>query len=337
MCLTNPLQLLIGRLAYLFRATSGGIVRVAGLAPVDVPGIENINVTEFVPGHMAYRAAMPRLLRECGWLVESDEFSEIEDPDPENHEKRQRELINEIEEARKELQKKPEKKRFGLFGRKKLTEKKEWEMYDEQIKTGKSAAGADEKNGGILFDIDAIRAEVAELAAQGVEVKQLESTLPPMKLNMAAAQPINPRLTLRGTKSFDGGMTPAPKANMSTKSLTAITNGHAASSPVRNHEYDEYDHPNGSRDEGDISMTFDTSYQNSPAAPSLPRSPAVPSHVASPEPPQRSLNSSPQRPPLQTSRTVPAGSFSMSPEHNAWADEEEDDVGREKEMKMTFE
>jgi hypothetical protein len=58
-----------------------------------------MDVTEFVPGHMAYRTAIPKLLREAGWLVESDEFVEIEDPDPENHEQRQRELISEIEEA----------------------------------------------------------------------------------------------------------------------------------------------------------------------------------------------------------------------------------------------
>ncbi|KAF2836319.1 DUF726-domain-containing protein, partial [Patellaria atrata CBS 101060] len=120
-------------LGYLFRATSGGIMRVAGLAPVEVPGIENYNVTDFVPGHMAYRPSMPRLLREVGWLVESDEFTEIEDPDPENHQKRQRELINEIEEARKKLEEKPEKKRFGgLFkSKKQRAEKKDWEMYDE--------------------------------------------------------------------------------------------------------------------------------------------------------------------------------------------------------------
>ncbi|KAK5242639.1 hypothetical protein LTR16_008377, partial [Cryomyces antarcticus] len=123
-------------LGYLFRATSGGISRVAGLASVDIPGIENIDVTALVPGHMAYRSAMPRLLREVGWLVESDEFAEIEDPDPDNHDKRQRELINEIEEARKALEKKPEKRGFkALFARnKKLVEKKEWETYDERMK-----------------------------------------------------------------------------------------------------------------------------------------------------------------------------------------------------------
>ena len=56
-------------------------MRVAGLAPVeDIPGLENIDVTELVNGHMAYRAAMPRLLREVGWEIESDNFVEIEDP-----------------------------------------------------------------------------------------------------------------------------------------------------------------------------------------------------------------------------------------------------------------
>ena len=56
-------------------------MRVSGLAPVEgIPGIENIDVTDLVNGHMAYRATMPRLLREVGWMVESDEFVEIENP-----------------------------------------------------------------------------------------------------------------------------------------------------------------------------------------------------------------------------------------------------------------
>jgi hypothetical protein len=56
-------------------------MRVAGLAPFEgIFGLENIDVTALVPGHMAYRTAMPRLLREVGWAVDSDEFAEIEDP-----------------------------------------------------------------------------------------------------------------------------------------------------------------------------------------------------------------------------------------------------------------
>ncbi|KAK3059911.1 hypothetical protein LTS18_009781, partial [Coniosporium uncinatum] len=175
-------------LGYLFRATSGGIMRVSGLAPVDIPGIENINCTELVKGHMAYRTAMPRLMRECGWAVESDEFTEIEDPDPENHEKRQRELINEIEEARKALQKQPEKKKWGLFRTKKLVEKREWEMYDEKMKAGEAGKGKDSATGeDVMFDIDAIQREVAEIAAQGIEVREIKSTLPPMKLDLKSS------------------------------------------------------------------------------------------------------------------------------------------------------
>jgi pimeloyl-ACP methyl ester carboxylesterase len=90
-------------LGYLFRLTSGGIRRVAGLAPVEgIPGLENVDVTDLVPGHMAYRTAMPKLLREVGWLVESDEFTEIEDPDPENHAERKKREKNLRKRKRKE-------------------------------------------------------------------------------------------------------------------------------------------------------------------------------------------------------------------------------------------
>jgi pimeloyl-ACP methyl ester carboxylesterase len=68
-------------LGYLFRATSGGIGRVAGLAEVtEIPGVENVDVTDLVNGHMAYRTAIPKLLERVGWEITSDEFSEIEDP-----------------------------------------------------------------------------------------------------------------------------------------------------------------------------------------------------------------------------------------------------------------
>jgi len=169
-------------LGYLFRATSGGIMRVSGLAPVEgVPGLENIDVTKLVNGHMAYRAAMPRLLREVGWEVESDEFTEIEDPDPENHDKRQRELIRELDEARKEAEVKPEKRRFGFFKKGKLAEKKGWETYDDSMRKGDEwGTNNAERGGNILFDIEAIK---AELHSEQIEVKQLESTLPPLKLN----------------------------------------------------------------------------------------------------------------------------------------------------------
>jgi hypothetical protein len=337
-------------LGYLFRLTSGGISRVAGLAPIEeIPGLENVDVTDLVPGHMAYRTAMPRLLREVGWIVESDEFTEIEDPDPENHAKRQRELINEIEEARKEFEKKEKegKGKFGFFSRKKKTvvEKKEWETYEESRgdPDAGSRRGTEDQHGnnhGVLFDIDAIR---AELASEQMEVRELKSTLPPMKLDISPSSSgtLNPRASLRETKSYEPPTSsslrtpelrpsPSPSPRASTTVLPTISR---QSSP---HYYNE------AEDRDEIQMTFDTSY-HSPAASNshLPlssrSSPKFPPHA---EPTDRADTL--QRPELKSSNTLPmgmgmgAGGMSgMALDHNAWADDD-DEFGPEKEIEMTF-
>ncbi|GAB7364143.1 hypothetical protein MBLNU230_g4694t1 [Neophaeotheca triangularis] len=241
-------------LGYLFRATSGGIMRIAGLSKVEVPGIENFDVTETVPGHMAYRSKMPILLRQVGWMVESDEFNEIEDPDPENHQKRQRELINEIEEARKKLEEKPEKKGWkGMFGRnrKAAAGKKDWETYDEKIKNApdeerKSSEKA-AANDDIMFDVEAIRKEALELALNGgdmdeikghMQIREIESTLPALKIQQEAgkgggdkspstpavqkpngfASKLNPFRGMRHSQSFDASNAPASSSSYASTS-----------------------------------------------------------------------------------------------------------------------
>lgn len=193
-------------LGYFFRLTNGGIRRVAGLAAIeDLPWIENIDVTDMVSGHMEYRTAMPKLLKATGWMVESEEFTEIEDPDPDNHNERQRELINEIEEARRTIEKEGNAKRgsrFGIFGRKKKIERAEWELYEDS--TAKEVGSEDkDKNRdsayqGALFDIDAIRAELAKEAARDgrleeeeLQVREIPSTLPPMKLDLSPNRSAN--------------------------------------------------------------------------------------------------------------------------------------------------
>ena len=66
-------------LNYLFRATSGGLNTVAGLRPVeDVPGLENIDVTDKISGHMSYRTFMPLILDQLGFPVSADYFDEPE-------------------------------------------------------------------------------------------------------------------------------------------------------------------------------------------------------------------------------------------------------------------
>lgn len=317
-------------LGYLFRLTSGGISRVAGLAAIEeIPGLENVDVTDIVPGHMAYRTAMPKLLREVGWAVESDEFSEIEDPDPENHQQRQRELINEIEEARKELDRKPEKGRFGFLSRKKkaAVERKEWETYEESKGTpeGESEDSNVQGNyGGVLFDIDAIR---AELASEQMEIKELKSTLPPMKLDIGPSPLSSPRSMLRETQSFDSS---SMLKALPLKSASSFTRGDVSSGDIGQHSSTATAYYEAPEDE-EITMTFESAY-HSPALSSSGRgfmaSPGmIPSQA---EPAERSAVM--LRPELKTSKTLPVGEY----EHNAWADEDDESFGEEKEMEMTF-
>lgn len=287
-------------LGYLFRLTNGGIRRVAGLAKIEgIPGIENVDCSELVAGHMDYRRAMPRLLREVGWMVESDEFTEIEDPDPENHTQRQRELINEIEEARKELEKEGNSEKqennktnsssnsrksstfSGFFSRRKKSQKAEWEVYEDAKGTGANGAVQNPKmedkegnNYGVLFDVDAMRAELSKTQEEDViPVRELQSTLPPMKI-------ASPRDSLPHTRSMDGFTMYQP-----------------------HHQQEE-----------EIQMTFDTSFEE--------RSPTF----------SNSTSESLSRPVLNTAQTLPILGGS-----NPWADPDDDDFGKEnEEISMTF-
>ncbi|KAI0489660.1 hypothetical protein F4859DRAFT_509246 [Xylaria cf. heliscus] len=226
-------------LGYLFRLTNGGIRRIAGLATVDeIPEVENFDCTKLVGGHMEYRSAMPRLLRECGWVVESDEFGEIEDPDPDRHRERQIELINEIEEARKELEKEGQSKKgkggWGIFGRKKKAERQDWEIYEDSKRADESRNGEKSgSNNGVLFDVDAMRAELAR--DEELQVKELASTLPPIKLDVSSSTQSSPRDMLRETKSVDGTMA------------------------WRSGEFDEHSFQH---EQDDIRMTFDTAFRD---------------------------------------------------------------------------
>lgn len=296
-------------LGYLFRLTNGGIRRVAGLAPIEgIPGLENVDTSELVAGHMDYRRAMPRLMRECGWLVESDEFTEIEDPDPENHTERQRELINEIEEARKELEKegKSNNRKSGAFGsffsRKKKSQKAEWEVYEDS-KNAAAANGAttpskmEDKEGnnhGVLFDVDAMRAELASSQAEDrLQVRELQSTLPPMRI-------------------------PSPGLSVSPRRSLSHSRSEYAAHSSNNTSLD-YGHGFADHDDG-MHMTFDTGFDDTP------RPQRNETHAAGESPTTR--------PEAKTSQTVPNIHVGAS---NPWADPDDDDFGREKEeISMTF-
>ena len=331
-------------LGYLFRATSGGVMRVSGLGAIEsVPGIENLDVTELVPGHMAYRGMMPTLLQECGWLVDGLEFSEIEDPDPENHEKRQRELINEIEAARYVLEENEKRgeteKKSGFkafFSRNKRREKKEWETYDDRSQKvlegdPKEAEALALEQADVMFDVDAIRQEALKLALSGdepveeimkhLQVREIESTMPALKVESAGVSesgrssmeppPPPPSIPdgLRQTKSFDGA---AEKG-------AGLSNG--------------YSH---GRSKSSLSI-----HKNTPdRAPSRSPSPDVassrPSPVPSPVPSSSQQHLEPPPPPLAKSAVAAPMPEIKNPNHNPWADEEEE-FGKERNVQMSFE
>ncbi|TXT10934.1 hypothetical protein VHUM_01685 [Vanrija humicola] len=103
-------------LGYLFRAASG-FQHVAGLHPVEtVQGIENVDVTDLIQGHMSYRSSMPLLLKRVGFPVTAEWFDEPDDPelDPEVNER----YVVMDEEEEEELKRK-QKKILGIFPRKK--------------------------------------------------------------------------------------------------------------------------------------------------------------------------------------------------------------------------
>ncbi|KAF8424552.1 hypothetical protein EV426DRAFT_712363 [Tirmania nivea] len=271
-------------LGYLFRATSGGIGRVAGLAPIeDIEGVENVNVTDLVEGHMAYRQAIPKLLRRVGWIVVDDEFQEIEEPDPDQHHERQRELINELDAARKELEKEPTQKGkglFGLFGRKNqdIAKKKDWETYkpdsSDTIPSSTTAGAKKLTNAAnappsprtglyddVLFDVDAIRAEIAQQAA--------EERNSPQKFAHSLSVPSTPA-NLRHVRSFEspaakglnistegGGSLSKPSSHLHSPVKPGLEKGGKDAYYYSDDDEDEFgNRRGGAGDDGEIQMTF---------------------------------------------------------------------------------
>ena len=259
-----------------------------------IPGLENFNVTEHVPGHMVYREAMPRLLREVGWEVTSDEFAEIEDPDPDNHAARQRELIREIDDARREAETK-KGRAFGLWKRTKLAEKKGWETYDVEKQGRQSPPAKEEQEKGgkddrVLFDVEAIR---RELAHEQLEVKQLESTLPPMQLDLRPRPSDELDSTdLRTAKTEPAGRTPLAETR-DIKSADASTFPTTRPSPPAS---------DGRRSASPMHKELNLSSAATPSE--NPKSAPLPAPDL-------------VRPALLTAATMPL-------EQNAWANEEED-------------
>jgi hypothetical protein len=248
-------------LGYLFRASTTGLGRVAGLRPIENCGdIENLDCTDLVGGHLLYRESMPKLMKEVGFLVLDEEFGEIENPDPDKHREKQIQLYDEIEEAKKlvaeeeaealrtgkKVKRRAKKSGFlGLWGRDidakpvgldspagKHAAKDSVDTGDYDPTPGQSKPGnnenprndekprneknnsprvksLDEKDDNVLFDVDKMR---DELAANGITVRSLESTLPPLVVKSPPPAPtplINRSLTSPVTATIPRAHSPS--------------------------------------------------------------------------------------------------------------------------------
>lgn len=203
-------------LGYLFRATAGGLGRIAGLAPISDSGIENFDCTEMVEGHMGYRKAIPKLLTAVGWEVLSEEFTEIEDPDPEQHRERQRRLMKEFDEAKKKMENEQRrKKKAGFFSWIKPKKKEWWEMAEEPNNTN-SASGSNGESGSdsrhsvsseateVVFDLDAIQREVYNI--ENEPAKKIDASKLPDVIPTTTIQPENEsEASSKISMSFDDG------------------------------------------------------------------------------------------------------------------------------------
>ena len=127
--------------------------------------------------------------------------------------------------------------------------------------------------------------------------------------------PTNPRDALRETKSADG----ASKLRLAAAhdyNSSRLSSERMPTLPSRT-EYDDKDFSHGNaHGDDEIQMTFDTAYPEESTAPPAPP-PKDPSSLG--------------RPDLRTAQTVPNLTLA-----DPWADEDDEDFGKEKEISMTF-
>lgn len=64
-------------LGVLFRASVASYQHVPGLSPIkDIPGLENVDLTDLVNGHMEYQSKLPKILAKVGFVTNSDFFED---------------------------------------------------------------------------------------------------------------------------------------------------------------------------------------------------------------------------------------------------------------------
>lgn len=190
--------------------------------------IENMDVSEIADGHMSYRSKVPLILKECGWPVLSEEFDEIEDPDPEHTREKQLKLLNQLENADAKPKKGGIFSSWGFDWMQRAKSKSSSAAQSNAAQSTRSGS-ADSDNGELLFDVDAIRNEMETLKPRMVfeqepmplpeqdehriplELLDVESEVSAPKMALDYDDPGSPRPPMSASRHFDSPTREAKK------------------------------------------------------------------------------------------------------------------------------
>ncbi|PWN36314.1 DUF726-domain-containing protein [Meira miltonrushii] len=221
-------------LGWLFRATTGGLGSIAGLRPVErVPEVENVDVTQTVPGHLQYRAFMPLVLDQLGFRTTAEYFDEPEDLN----------RIPEREVVYDEPKTKSVKTSTGGFGR--IFRRKDGasdsstgdQTPDSPSSRRPSAYQVEDDDDDLPPREEAVHASstddpehhppredssvgdeteriLAELRENGIVVRELESSLPPLVAKTTPTVPPRRGSKLRESIIADQSIEPEPEAEV---------------------------------------------------------------------------------------------------------------------------
>lgn len=337
-----------------------------------------------------YRDAMPKLMKDAGFLVVSEDFAEMEDPDPDKHRERQIALYDEIEEAKrlvaeeeaeaikagKKVKRRTRKSGFlGLWGKEietkpanydetrkspnvnQLPQLEDYNPNEESKKASSPEPSAGTKSKAddmVLFDVDKMR---EELAANGVTVTNLESTLPTLASpppEIVTKLPAAPTMHRSSTTPA-----PIPLQRAYSPSLPVMSHHNLSTSNVPKNSIDSIDlRPRNITPHRELDkLVVDTKRMPS-TSPLVPLEPAWDTHAGGgdiimtfePETPKvksapsfRTTHEPYMHPPLSVSSNVlgeksdvrPANMLSMPMEKNVW--DEDDDFGSGGNITMSFE
>ncbi|KAJ2848245.1 hypothetical protein IWW36_003415 [Coemansia brasiliensis] len=155
-------------LGFFYRTTNLGRKSVAGLHSITgVKGLENVDVSEEVPGHNAYREVLPILLFNLGVPVTSVELQDLNKNAGNSDEDRA--MISELEKAA-ELLEEHEKRKKNVWPW-------QWSLWDSSPSTQTQSSISQTAT---RSEVDAAARQLADL---GVTLKEVPSTLPALVMD----------------------------------------------------------------------------------------------------------------------------------------------------------